>query len=56
MLIKYLFKEMNYDKIILDTKLNNKRAQHVYEKIGFKQVKKDEKAIYYELIKEENKN
>ena len=55
MFIKYLLEELNYKKIILDTKLNNKRAQHVYEKIGFIKTGMDENAIYYELheLKEE---
>lgn len=35
MLIRYLFDEMKVQKIILDTNLNNARAQHVYENIGF---------------------
>ena len=35
MLIRYLFDDMKVKKIILDTNLNNTRAQHVYEKIGF---------------------
>lgn len=45
MLITYLFedRELNekypVDKIILDTNLKNERAQHVYEKIGFKKVR-----------------
>lgn len=38
MLINYLFIEMKVEKIILDTNLNNTRAQHVYEKIGFKKT------------------
>lgn len=38
MLIKYLFDEMKVKKVILDTNLSNTRAQHVYEKIGFKKV------------------
>lgn len=38
MLIVYLFNEMKINKIVLDTNLSNKRAQHVYEKIGFKKV------------------
>lgn len=38
MLIQYLFNEMGYQKIILDTNLKNTRAQHVYEKIGFHKV------------------
>ena len=37
MLIKELFAE-GYTKIQLDTDLENKRAQHVYEKIGFQKV------------------
>ncbi|MCH4891357.1 GNAT family N-acetyltransferase [Acidaminobacter sp. JC074] len=38
MLIDYLFKEIKVEKIILDTNLDNKRAQHVYEELGFKKV------------------
>ena len=32
-------KHRNALKIILDTNLNNTRAQHVYEKLGFKKVR-----------------
>ena len=35
MLIDYLFTKMGYKKLVLDTNLKNKRAQHVYEKLGF---------------------
>jgi len=38
MLIESLFKDLGYEKIILDTNLNNKRAQHVYENIGFRKI------------------
>ena len=38
MLINCLLYEKGYNKIILDTNVNNKRAQHVYQKIGFKQT------------------
>ncbi len=37
--IKGLFEELGYDKICLDTNLNNKRAQHVYEQLGFQKVR-----------------
>ncbi len=37
MLIRELFKQ-GYQKIKLDTNLENKRAQHVYEKLGFSKV------------------
>lgn len=36
MLINVLFKDLGYKKIVLDTNLNNHRAQHVYEKLGFR--------------------
>ena len=39
MLIYALFEEYGYEKVILDTNLKNKRAQHVYEKLGFKKVR-----------------
>lgn len=39
MLISYLFNELGYKKIVLDTNLNNKRAQHVYGQLGFRKVR-----------------
>jgi RimJ/RimL family protein N-acetyltransferase len=62
MLIQELFNE-GYEKIVLDTWLKNVRAQHVYEKLGFKRigVRKDcwkdqpgnlQSAIDYELVRE----
>lgn len=38
MLISSLFQDMGYKKIILDTNKKNKRAQHVYEELGFKKT------------------
>lgn len=35
---KSLFEDYGFTKIILDTMLENKRAQHVYEKLGFVQT------------------
>ena len=37
LLIRELF-SMGFPKIVLDTNLNNTRAQHVYEKLGFQKV------------------
>ena len=64
MLFRYLFEEMSVDKIVLDTNLKNKRAQHVYEKIGFvkvgvrieswiDQLGQSQSAVDYELKKED---
>lgn len=36
--IKELFTTYNFNKIILSTDLRNLRAQHVYERLGFKKV------------------
>jgi len=44
MLISYLFDELGYEKIVLDTNLNNQRAQHVYEQLGFRKVRVRENA------------
>lgn len=63
LLIRELF-EMGYEKIVLDTNLNNLRAQHVYELLGFRKVRvrenswKDQlgdlqSAVDYELVPED---
>ena len=38
MLIGWLFRN-GYSKIVLDTDLENKRAQHVYESLGFRKLR-----------------
>ncbi len=64
MLISSLFEDMGYTKIILDTNLNNLRAQHVYEKLGFHKVTVNynswknqlgelQSSVDYELTKDE---
>lgn len=66
LLIKSLFEDYNFEKIILDTDLDNIRAQHVYEKIGFRKVKINynswknqlgelQSSVDYELKKEDFK-
>ena len=49
MLIEYLFFEKGYEKIVLDTNLNNERAQHVYEKIGFTRIGVRERSFVDQL-------
>ena len=39
MFIEGLFNEYGYRKILLDTNLNNLRAQHVYEQLGFRKIR-----------------
>jgi len=42
MLIASLFEDLGYEKIVLDTNLNNTRAQHVYEILGFRKLRVNE--------------
>ncbi len=64
MLILSLFEDKGYKKVILDTNVNNKRAQHVYEELGFTKVQVRENSwrnqlgelqssIDYELYRED---
>ncbi len=64
LLIDSLFDGFNLEKIVLDTNLNNVRAQKVYEKLGFTKVKTDidswenqlgelQSVVYYELYKKD---
>ena len=39
MFIGGLFGDLGFEEIILDTNLNNLRAQHVYESLGFEKVR-----------------
>ena len=60
LLIRWLF-DCGYQKIVLDTNLTNKRAQHVYESLGFRKLRTNinswtdqlgqlQSAVDYELI------
>lgn len=64
MFIKMLFDEKGYQKIVLDTNLKNRRAQHVYELLGFRRVRvayggftdqtgEKQDVVYYELTREQ---
>ena len=44
MLIAWLFRDLGFEKIILDTNLKNERAQHVYEQLGFTKLRVNENA------------
>lgn len=55
---------MGYEKIILDTNLKNERAQHVYERLGFKKLRvvenswcdqlgEAQSAVEYEMYKKD---
>ena len=44
MLIASLFRDLGFEKIVLDTNLKNERAQHVYEQLGFTRLRVNENA------------
>ena len=63
MLIRYLF-DNGFDKIVLDTSMKNKRAQRVYESLGFRKVRvnidswtdqvgKLQSSVDYELVEKD---
>lgn len=49
MFIDGVFFKLGYEKIVLDTNLNNLRAQHVYEKLGFQKVRVRKNAFVDQL-------
>ena len=62
MLISWIF-EQGFEKIVLDTNLTNKRAQHVYESLGFQKLRvnvdswtdqlgNEQSAVDYELTED----
>jgi RimJ/RimL family protein N-acetyltransferase len=64
LLVEYLFRERKVQAIKLDTNRNNRRAQHVYEKIGFIKIKENidawqdqigvmQSSVEYELLRED---
>ncbi|MDR2531657.1 MAG: GNAT family N-acetyltransferase [Oscillospiraceae bacterium] len=55
MLIEHLLMVLGYEKIILDVAFDNRRARHVYEKLGFreKRIKHESNVVDYELTREE---
>lgn len=63
LLIDALFHEYGFQKIVLDTNLANRRAQHVYEQLGFRKLRvnlncwqdqlgKPQSSVDYELTEE----
>lgn len=63
MFLTMLFDEKGYHRIVLDTNLKNRRAQHVYALLGFRRVRVEyggfvdqvgqaQDVVYYELTRE----
>lgn len=63
MLLTMLFDEKGYQRVVLDTNLKNRRAQHVYELLGFRRMRieyggfidqlgEKQDVVYYELTRE----
>lgn len=51
LIVRYAFSRFGVEKIKANVILNNVRSQHVLEKAGFVQTNKDDKFVYYEIVK-----
>lgn len=49
MAIKYAFDNLNVRKIYADCLISNKRSEHVLKKVGFKEIRRDERFVYFEF-------
>lgn len=49
--IQIVFRKLKYKKLILEVKIENVRAIRVYEKCGFKIVKKSKDGKFYKMAK-----
>lgn len=49
LLLRTLFQDLGYEKVRLDTGAENRRAQHVYERLGFRKLRVREKAFIDQL-------
>ena len=49
--VLYAFNNLNVNTVYADTLIKNTRSQHVLEKVGFTEFKRDAKFIYYQMNK-----
>lgn len=45
--IEYAFQNLKVEKLYADAIITNTRSQHVLEKVGFSEIKRDEEFVYY---------
>ena len=53
MAIDYAFYRLNLKVVKADCILKNERSRHVLEKVGFQEVSRDEKFVYYQILRDQ---
>lgn len=51
MIVDYAFNRLNLKKVKAESILKNERSQHVLEKVGFNEINRDNKFIYFEICR-----
>lgn len=51
LILAYAFQELKMQVVYADTLVKNERSRHVLEKVGFKQIRRDDQRFYYEYHK-----
>lgn len=49
MILEYAFQTLGIEAVIADSVLKNKRSQHTLEKVGFREISRDETFVYYQI-------
>ena len=49
MILEYAFQTLGMETVIADSVLKNKRSQHTLEKVGFREISRDETFVYYQI-------
>lgn len=50
--LEYAFDQMGMETVFADSIHRNKRSQHVLEKVGFREIKRDDTFVYYRCDKD----
>lgn len=49
LILEYAFQTLEMETIIADSVLKNRRSQHTLEKVGFREISRDDTFLYYQI-------